>query len=365
MSNRLRVGIEVPDQWLWRDRALYRREETAAAESLGTDSLRFTLVGRTRGSPVLGDQTLESGRLVSLDPDEDQPFLGIMGLSLDEVADQTLFDSQAGDMHVLGLQVIDPLSHRGPEAYRYRSGDTLQVQYPEVRSLISVEVHPREMETGSMTGQIWFDEGTHELVRMVVQPNGRWDVSSGLRGIARKIPLVSKNARGRVDYVSMDFARSPRGFALPQRAFVSAELLWFSNVMTMPTLIEWGVDWDPDTVSMVMDALDDLPDSAALALVPGPLSAGWDFGLPRHEINPFVRELARVVPNPPPPTGREMLLSSISSLRFDQVQGLSVAARYPYPVGPRETLRGELRVGTTSYRAIWEGAFRRDVRPVW
>jgi len=205
-----------------------------------------------------------------------------------------------------------------------------------------------------MTGILWFDIDTKRLVRLVVQPEGRWELTAGLQGALRRIPLVRTNALGEVDFLSIDYGPDLDGSTVPLRALLRGRAFWLSGLYEMPIDIEWASDWDERD-----DGIDRVEE------LPPPLTAGWDFGIPRSELNPFLRQLDGILPTAPPPTFRDASLAVLGSARFNRVQGLSAAARYPYPVGPRSTLTGELRLGTTSYQATGSVSFQHRRRPVW
>ncbi len=365
VTNRLRIGIEVPDQWLWRDRSLFRRESATIFELDPPASGELRLVARARGSPLLGDASLEWEGPVAVDPEAQDPFLGVVGLALDDVADPMLFRPQQGLLAMLGTEFIDPISPGAPSAYRYRATDTIRVDLPEPMTLAGVQVRPRAGAQQVFEGTIWFDTRDGRLVRMVVRPEGLWDLAAGLRGILEEIPLVQKDAQGRIDYLAVHFMRAPSGHNLPVYAELEGSVLWMGELFWMPVSMEWAASATDERLGAFLPNSPPPSDSLRAELVPPRLSAGWSFAVPRREVNPFLRELDRVVERPPPPTLKETGYSVVGSFRYNQVQGLSAGVRYPYPVGSRETLTGELRIPTSGFHPTGSAEFRRHLRPIW
>ncbi len=313
---------------------------------------------------MVGDASLEWEGIVALDPEEDRAFLGVVDLSLDEVADKALLHTGAGQMRVLGRSFADPVAPEAPVTYRYRSTDTIYVALPESATLIGVSFSPRPGKTG-FTGILWFDASSRRLVRFVARPEGTWDLSAGLSGLLADVPLVPENARGAMDFLALDFRVGPDGRSYPSRAITEGYLQWVGNSFAMPVRMEWTADRSPSHIATLTDRTVPLSDSVRAMYVPPPLSAGWDFTVPRRALNPFLRELDRVVSRPPPPTLKQTAGSVLGGVRFNQVQGLSLGIRYPYPVGSRETLTGEFRVATTSFQPTGRLGFRRQLRPIW
>lgn len=362
--SRLRIGLEVPHQWLWRDRALYHREQASVVRPRG-DSISVFLLGRTRGSPLLGDASLEWSGPVEMDPEDSDPLLGVADLAMDDIADDALLRYETGELRVLGIRIPDPTSATGLERYRYEAGDTMQVDLPRPARVIAVEAHPRTDGPNATTAILWFDAETHELLHMVLRPQGTWPLQAELSGPARAVPFASKRAHGSIRYLSVEYAESPEGIRVPRTVTLEGQILWLGNRFSMPVRVEWTADWSEGALEAVREIPPLEPDSAAEALVPPPVSVGWEFGLPRNAVNPFVRRLDRIAPGPPPLTLPALAVATLGSLRYNQVQGLSASVRYPYPVGRRSVLSGELRVGTTSFQPTGTVAFRQDVVPLW
>ena len=261
--SRLRVGFELPHQFLWRDRNFYRRERTGLLTALGTDSVAFQVAARNRGSPLLGDGAVGWEGPVALDPENDR-LLGMVDLGLADVADEVLLHPGTGEIHMLGQRFLDPLGRRGRSAYRFRSGDTIRVALPAPMTLMGVQVTPRPGLDRPMTGILWYDVDTRRLVRMVVQPEGRWELTAGLQGALRRIPLIRTNAQGEVDFLSIDFGPDPDGSVVPLRAFLRGRAFWLSGLYEMPIDIEWTSHWNERGERI--DPVETLPP---------PLSGGW------------------------------------------------------------------------------------------
>lgn len=216
---------------------------------------------------------------------------------------------------------MDPLGPRGPEVYRYALGEPLRMDTDEGSPLQSVVFRPADPEVGSITGILWFESGSGRPVRAMIRPHGRWALNAGLRGLVRRLPLLPKDALGGMDYLVVDYSTGGSGVGWPVVARVQGAMYWFGDQAILPVQIEWELDWDAD------------PPSASGAQPPPPLFGAWSFSVDRRALDPFLRDLDRVVGPPPAPGIGQTLRRGLGSVRFNQVQGINFEVHYPIPVG--------------------------------
>ncbi|MCK4776059.1 MAG: hypothetical protein KAT30_14780, partial [Candidatus Krumholzibacteria bacterium] len=60
LTTRQHVGFVIPNQWAWRARTLFHKETAVLMDFYPTDPLPTTLVGKTRGAPMIGDQIIDN-----------------------------------------------------------------------------------------------------------------------------------------------------------------------------------------------------------------------------------------------------------------------------------------------------------------
>ena len=78
LTTRQHVGFLIPNQWAWRARTLFHKETAALMDFYPTDPQPTTLVGKTRGAPMIGDRIIDNpawfGRF-GFDPERESPAL--------------------------------------------------------------------------------------------------------------------------------------------------------------------------------------------------------------------------------------------------------------------------------------------------
>ena len=90
-----------------------------------------------------------------------------------------------------------PLGEGADSLYRFQSGDTLTLSFPDGRRLeaIRLDVLPREADSHRISGALWIEPGTGALVRAVYRLSQRFDA-------VRDIPeLQEEEERGTFKYV--------------------------------------------------------------------------------------------------------------------------------------------------------------------
>jgi len=141
-----------------------------------------------------------------------------------------------------------------------------------------------------------------------------------------------------MDFLVLDYVEREDGFSWPAVARLQGNMYWFWDQAILPVQMEWELDWDAE------------PPEPSDAAAPEPLRGGWTLSIQQHALNPFVREMDRIVGPPPPPSFRQVATGAVSSVRFNQVQGVNFRVRYPAPLGARTVLNTEIGIPTSSFR---------------
>jgi hypothetical protein len=355
LSTRVRTGLLIPNQWNWRSRTLFHKEVLGVAEYDIQGGREQSVLARSRGAPLIGDKLIDRPALwnyFGFDPEQGEPALfGLVGLSLAAIGRDVPTGENPGVYQVFDSAFVDPLGPSGPATYRYSSGEILEPRGQDPGRLLAVEFRPLDPELGEITGILWFDAETERPLRAMIRPRGRWQLSAGLRGMVRALPLLPKNAMGEIDFLTVDYTIREDGFAWPVVARLHGTMFWFWDQAIMPVQMEWDLDWDSPAPS---------PDEAE---APDPLRGGWSLSVEQHSLNPFIRELDRVVGPPPAPGWRSVVGGAVSSVRFNQVQGINFRVKYPHPVGARTTLDTELGIPTSSFNLTGSVGLRQEVYP--
>ena len=188
----IRQRAAVTIRALWRDRVIYHnetavrafweREHTPVVQVLGTRSeypgreiaIREGDLNWLEDMPF--DRPFEPGGEVLLGfPDQDDPATG------------------PGDDYWLA----HPLAEGADSLYRFRSGDTLTMSFPDGRRLraIQLDVLAREADSHRISGSLWIEHESGALVRAVYRLSREFDA---MRDIAE---LREEEERGTFRYV--------------------------------------------------------------------------------------------------------------------------------------------------------------------
>ncbi len=362
LTARERVGILVPNQWMWRFRTLYHKE-TAALLALNPEGPNRTLIlGRHRGAPVIGDRVIDRPAIlwgrVGFDPEsESTALLGVLGLALQGVGPELPLERSDDSVVLFDTAFVSPLTPEGLDTYRYALGDTVKILRPARDERITVEFRSRSEKDVEVVGAIWFDPETEQPVRASLRPRGNWRLQAGLSGFISRVPFTPRFAYGTVDHVVFDYDQERTG--VPVRIRVNGTMHWFFNQVRMPVDVEYLANWDEGFKDPPRPPDPDDPTS----LVPPPLGGGWRLSEVRGELNPYLRSLDKVTGAPPWPGVGHTLAAVAGDVRFNQVMGLSVGVPYPMPVGARSTLTIHPRFGTTSFEPTGEVIFTQQLKP--
>ena len=355
LTNRMRVGFLLPKQWNWRDPTLFHKESLGGAAYDASGGRVQAVLARARGAPVIGDRLIDRPALwnyFGFDPEETRPALfGLIGLSLAGIS-QDLPSASSPSVHqVFDSLFVDPLGPLGPKTYVYSSGPPLALGREDPTTLLAVEFRPSDPGAGPLTGILWFDAETNLHVRAMIRPHGRWPLNAGLRGLIRSLPLIPRDATGGMDYLTVDYQGEGAGLSWPAVARVQGAMYWFWDQAVLPVQIEWEADWGSDAPSQAEER------------APPPLFGAWSFSVDRQTLNPFIRELDRVVGPPPAPSLRQTLTRALTSGRFNQAQGVNFKIQYPFPVGARTVVNAEVGIPTTAFRFTGAAGLRQEVYP--
>jgi hypothetical protein len=355
VGSRVRTGLLIPNQWNWRSRTLYHKETIGIAEYTLDGEREERILARSRGAPVIGDRLIDRPALwgrFGFDPERGDPALfGLIGLSLASVGPDLPAGVSPSMYSVFDSTFVDPIGPLGPSTYRYRIGRDLDLGGDEPRTLRAVEFRPLEPEAGEIYGIVWFDAESGQPVRTMVRPRGRWTLSAGIRGLVRKIPVIQKDAEGTLEFLTVDYRRREDGLNWPAVARLQGAMYWFWGQGILPVQMEWDLNWDVDV------------EAASEVEPPEPLRGGWTFSVEHRALNPFIREMDRVVGPPPAPSFRRVLGGSVSSVRFNQVQGVNFRVFYPAPLGARTVLNTEVGIPTSSFRVTGSLGLETDAYP--
>ena len=359
IATRSHVGLLIPNQWNWRHRTLYHKEVAGFLTVENRDIVATEVLGRTRGAPLIGNWLLDNppvwGRF-GFDPEEDEPaLLGVVGLALREVGtDLPHSDSLPDTFHFFDSTFVDPMGNAGPETYRYRMGPDLVLPEAEGGRLLAVEFVPKDGLDPNFAGVLWFDPETKLPVRAMFRPSSRWRLRGGLRGFVRRIPLLPKDATGKLEFVTWDYRIDSQGVPVASEARVAGEMFMFWDQAIFPVDLDWAFDWSH-------------PDPTNNTEPPPALEGGWSLD-PKHdfdraELYPFLRELDRAGGTMPPPGWKPTVMGALTSTRFNQVQGVNFTVSYPLPVGPTTTLEGRLEIPTSGFQPTGALDLRHTLRP--
>ena len=179
IEQRVAAAIRTP----LKDRVIYRNE-TAVRAFWDRDHDPVVQVLGTHSSYPGRDIAVREGDLDWLDDlPFDEPF--------QPGGDRLLFGLADSDEDYMRVDVDDrgtresndalwlahPLAAEADVHYRFRSGDTLTVSFPDGRRLqaVELEVLPREADAHRITGALWIEPGSGALVRAVYRLSREFD----------------------------------------------------------------------------------------------------------------------------------------------------------------------------------------------
>jgi len=202
-TQRIGVGIRA----LSRDRILYHHEVAARIEWRRGGTTRIEALGARQGIPIASGRATVPEDLSDLigdlafDPDED--LLRITTGKSDSAGDDDL---------------RHPLAEGSEAHYRFASGDTTVLHFPDGRSLTVVElvVIPRRAEFWLVSGSFWFDAASYGLVRAVFRTARPFDLELDEPGDASDVPAPFRPVRAEIRYVTIEYGLHDFRWWLPR-----------------------------------------------------------------------------------------------------------------------------------------------------
>ncbi len=209
IDQRIAVAIRTP----LRDRVLYHNESSVRA---------FWERDFESIVQVLGTRSEYPGRAIAMREGEldwledlpfDEPF---------EPGSDRLFLGMDDDNDVDAgpdrneFNLIHPLALGADSLYRFQSGDTLALSFPDGRRLVAVElqVHPREAAARRIAGVLWIEPATGALVRATYRLSREFDAMRDVpelreeeeEGTFRTVPGFLKPWTFNLNVVAVDYA---------------------------------------------------------------------------------------------------------------------------------------------------------------
>ncbi|HEX9703977.1 MAG TPA: hypothetical protein VGA20_01870 [Gemmatimonadales bacterium] len=342
---RERIALDI--RALRRDRRVYRREIAAKVD------WRRDTVGRIE---VLGAR--EQIPIWLADPRVPDNLRGLRSLAFDP----------AGGRIELGLGDSSALRHPlapGSEAhYRFASGDTTVLTFPDGRTLkiVQLQVIPRRSDFRLMNGTLSIDIDRGSVVRALFRPARAFDVEVD----ADKdddIPGFMKPLRAEVRLVAIEYGLWERRWWLPRLIAVEAVATagsWLQTPLRFDRVYgAYEVESDPERVPVARASLRRAPgdttarrqfdielprDTAGLLVsdaLPPEFAGMADTFVSRGELDRLADEL-RGLPGVPRPVRFRAPRWGLA--RYNRIEGLSLGARAQLELGPVQ-LDGAARLG--------------------
>jgi hypothetical protein len=205
MRERIGVGIRA----LRRDRILYRRE-LALRIAWRRDSIALIdVIGARQSVPAAvpkpsfpEDLDGDAGDY-AFDPADDRLTIGFTSRR-----DTTAQDSAARDStRERGLEFQHPLTSGSEAHYRFATGDSSSVVFPDGRTirLRELRIIPRRLDVRLLAGSFWIDEESHAVVRALVRPARAFDLEQDLEDDNDEIPGFVKPIRVEFRFLTIDY----------------------------------------------------------------------------------------------------------------------------------------------------------------
>ena len=201
---RERFGIGI--RALRRDRIFFHHEVAARVEWRRGEQTRIEVLGARSGMPVVGSEPVLPQRLNRL----------VRDLAFDP---EDNFLTARPVRRSSNDEPYHPLSPGSERHFRFRSGDTTALSFPDGRTIRVLElvIIPRRADFWLFGGSLWFDAETYGLVRMVVRPSRPFDVDLDLEESDRRdIPGFVKPLRADVRQFTVEYGLQAFRWWLPR-----------------------------------------------------------------------------------------------------------------------------------------------------
>ncbi len=262
IDQRIAAAIRAP----LRDRVLYH-SETAVRTFWERD---YDAVVQ-----VLGSRSEYPGRAIAMEEGdldwlEDLPFDGPFEPGSDRLFLGMGDDALGADPEDNEFGLIHPLAAGADTIYRFRSGDTLTLAFPDGRRLeaIQLEVLPREAAPQRISGILWIERETGALVRAAYRMSREFDAMRDVpdlrdeeeAGTFRLVPGLFKPWTFSLNVVSVDYLLWDFKAWLPRSMRIEGEAR--AGVIRFPVSMDMA--YQVETVVLEDDiALDEPGDPAA------------------------------------------------------------------------------------------------------
>ena len=220
-----------------RDRTLYGGEKAVRIEWRRGQTGNVRVLGAREMSPAANrelevpEDLRSSVTDLAFDPDELQLNLFTVGAGdLDDGEDRTSMETRRDSAGVaveveVDAEPIDPLGAGSEAHYRFRSGDTTIVRLPDGSQLrlIQLEIIPRRREFRLLRGSLWIDAQTGGVARSVLTTARPFDLR---RDVDEDIPRVVNTfgaIRAVVRYVTIEYALVQGRWWLPRLMAIDME----------------------------------------------------------------------------------------------------------------------------------------------
>ena len=276
---------------LFRDRTLYHNE-TAVRAFWERDHRPVVQVLGTRSEYPGRDIAIREGDLDFLeDLSFDEPF--------QPGSDRLLFGLPAQEFLPLEPQddeywLAHPLAEGADSLYRFRSGDTLTLSFPDGRRLraIQLDVLAREADAHRISGALWIEPESGALVRAVYRLSREFDAMRDIpdfereeeRGTFRFVPGLVKPWTFDLTMIAVDYSLWDFKAWLPHSMRVEGE--GAAGIIKIP--VSMDISYQIESVTL---AEDEQPDSTAGTDQPGTPALTHVHFKTREEALAFIAQL--------------------------------------------------------------------------
>src|SRR5258708_4294249 len=195
-----------------RDGMLYRREMALPIDGRRDPGGRIGVTGAREAVPAVSPQVDIPEDLrgdvtdYAFDPADDRMTIGFGG------------GSEAHDGEGKGVRLGHPLEPGSEADYRFASGDSSVLVFPDGRTIVlrELRVMPRRLDFNLISGSLWIDEKSHGVVRALFRPARPFDFEEDVGDDDHDIPGFAKPIRGEVRYITIDYGLWDRRWWLPR-----------------------------------------------------------------------------------------------------------------------------------------------------
>ena len=202
MRERIGVGIRA----LRRDRMLYRRELALRITWRRDSVAQIDVIGARQSVPAaaprrtLPEDLKRDAGDYAFDPADDRLTIGFSSSRRDTTSDSTR--ERRG-----GLEFQHPLAPGSEAHYRFATGDSSFVVFPDGRTILLRELRiiPRRLDVRLLSGSFWIDETSHAVVRALVRPARAFDFEQDVGDDDDDIPGFVKPIRVEFRFLTIDY----------------------------------------------------------------------------------------------------------------------------------------------------------------